>query len=149
MVSDEAVRIVAGAEPSVRDASVNPEPGTGYLLNAVCALDAGDVYLRINVDWQATAINRSEVRDDLSRPPTGDTRAFPTDQGLGFATTENSARGDVEAALLRGQYKVTLVLSGAPDSRDRPADGQAFLLHAVQSLGLPVSESAARPKGAY
>jgi hypothetical protein len=148
LFSDRDVRTVSGADPHVRSQHVNPEPVTGYLLDAVCEIDAGDVYVRVNVTWYPP-VSRAEIRADLSQPLDGDARAFPADQGIGSVRTEQSAVKNIYGALLRGQYKINIQMQGVSDSRDPLADAQAFVLQAVTSLALPVSDTAERPKVAY
>lgn len=147
MVSGESVRTIAGgAKPSVRNAHLGTEPGTGYLTTGVCELRAGDVYLKLNVNWRPSESDRSRARDDLSRLPSDETsRAFPAEQGIGFVTTTRASPGQIDGGLLRGQYQLGVVLAGVSDSRDRLADAQALLLQAAGALALPVAASAPRP----
>jgi hypothetical protein len=147
MFSRSAVRTVGGGEePKVTDSNVNAQPDNGALIGAVCVVEAGDLYVKVNVNWRSAPGQRARAKADLASPPPDErTKAFPSSEGVGYVRTTDAHEGEIDGSLLRGQYTADIVLSGVPESRDRLADAQALLSQAVDALNIPVDENAPRP----
>lgn len=147
MLSRPAVRTAAGGEePKVTKSHVNQQPGDGALIGAVCVVEAGDLYLKVNVNWQSLPGRLDQDRAELASPPPDEgARVFPPSEGVGYVRVAGASEGEIDGSLLRGRYRLDIVLIGVPEPRDRLADAQALLLQAADALGVPVDESAPRP----
>jgi hypothetical protein len=147
ILSASDVRTVAGgAQPKVRRENINLDPVQGWLLDAACVLDAGDVSLSVTVAWASQPADRTRSKAELSDPADPDARMFPAEAGIGFVRTTRSTPSETSGSLLRGQYRIDVSLGGVPRARDATADAQAFMLQAVDALAIPVDENAPRPK---
>ncbi|MDQ1286449.1 MAG: hypothetical protein QG622_14 [Actinomycetota bacterium] len=148
MFSEAAVRTVAGGkDPKVTQSHVNVEPQEGSLLGSVCVIEAGDMYLKVNVNWQGDPGIRAREKAELALPPSDEkVRVFPAEAGVGYISTTRAREAGIDGTLLRGQYKLTVSLNNVPAPRDAIADAQALVLQVTDALAIPVSESAARPK---
>jgi hypothetical protein len=148
LVSRQAVRTLAGdADPTVRDPILNLDPQAGWLLDAGCVIQAGDVNLNLSVDWVSASSDRQRIRADLGSPPSGaKALAFAAADGTGYLHSSSSGARGVTGSLLRGQYRLQVTLTGVPEPRDPYVDAQALLLQAAHALAISPDETAPRPK---
>lgn len=147
MLSVADVRTVAGGgTPEVRRQNVNIDPTNGWLLDAACFLDAGDVSTSVTVDWVSRPADRMRVRAELSNPADPEVKRFPTSAGVGFVRVVRSDIPQVSGSLLRGQYRIDVTLARGPEARDSLADAEALALQASDALDISVDENAPRPK---